>query len=84
MSQELLQKLGLTKNESLIYLTLLKTGPAKVSLIIKQAQFKSGKIYQVLDSLVEKGIVSYIIKNKVKHYLPENPHKILDFLHERK
>jgi HTH-type transcriptional regulator, sugar sensing transcriptional regulator len=71
---------GLTKNESIVYMTLAATGEAKVSRIIKESKFRSGKIYQVLDSLVSKGIATYVVKNNVKFYSPANPRKILDYI----
>ena len=80
MKPEMLTEFGLTKNESLLYLTLLKIGESKVSELIKGADFKSGKIYQVLDSLINKGLVSYIIKNNVKFYVAQNPKKLYEYI----
>jgi len=80
MKPEMLTEFGLTKNESLLYLTLLKIGESKVSELIKGADFKSGKIYQVLDSLINKGLVSYIIKNNVKFYVALNPKKLHEYI----
>jgi len=84
MDSKSLMNFGLTKNESLVYLTLAETGESKVSRIIKKSKFKSGKIYQVLDSLLNKGIISYSIKNNVKHYSPGNPEKILEYIKLKK
>jgi len=84
MKPETLMNFGLTKNESIIYLTLIKIGESKVSKIIKESKFKSGKIYQVLDSLSNKGIISFVIKNNVKYYIPQNPKKISDYIKQKK
>ncbi|MBT5022020.1 TrmB family transcriptional regulator [Candidatus Woesearchaeota archaeon] len=80
MKPEVLIKLDLTKNEAVVYLTLLKLGESKVSEIIREANFKSGKIYQVLDSLVRKGLVSFVLKNKIKSYFAEDPEKLNEYL----
>ncbi|MFH1972634.1 MAG: helix-turn-helix domain-containing protein [archaeon] len=84
MKPEILMKFGLTRNEAIIYLTLIKIGESKVSKIIKESKFKSGKIYQVLDSLTNKGIISFVIKNNIKYYIPQNPKKISDYIKQKK
>ncbi len=84
MNSELLVKFGLTKNESLIYLTLIKLKESKVGAIIKESSFKSGKIYEFLDSLVKKGLISFITKNNVKYFYANSPKKVLDYIKLKK
>lgn len=84
MKPETLMNFGLTKNESIVYLSLLRIGNCKVSKLIKEAKFKSGKIYEVLDSLANKGLVSHSIKNNVKHYSAQDPKKIQDYINLQK
>ncbi|MDP2672498.1 MAG: hypothetical protein Q8O84_01665, partial [Nanoarchaeota archaeon] len=40
-------------------------------------------IYQILEKLIEKGLVSYIIKDKTKYFSASNPKKILDYIDKR-
>ncbi len=80
----LLQQSGLTKNEALIYNTLITIGQAKVSEIIKAANFRSGKIYQVLDSLLYKGLISHIDKNNIKYYAALPPRRMLEYIQSRR
>jgi len=75
---------GFSKNETLVYISLLKSGESKVSEIIKDTQFRSGKIYEVLDSLLKKGVIAETIKNNVKHYSPMPPERIVDHIHAKK
>lgn len=84
MDPKILERFNLTKNESIVYLTLLKLGECKVSNIIKESNFRSGKIYQVLDSLTNKGIISCVDKNNVKYFYPYDPRKILEYIKLRK
>ena len=49
MKLELLEKIGLTRNESLVYITLLKLGTSKTGNILKQSNLNSGKIYEILE-----------------------------------
>jgi sugar-specific transcriptional regulator TrmB len=81
--KEILKDAGLTKNETLVYLTLLKLSKAKASEIIKDAKISSGKIYETLDKLIEKGLVKIVIENGVKTFIANNPKTILTYLKEK-
>lgn len=71
-----LEELGLTKNEVKVYVSLLKHGETTSSKIIKDVGINTSKVYESLERLLRRGLVSYtIIKNK-KHWLAENPDKI--------
>ncbi len=83
MDTKLLEDIGLTKGEITVYLTLLKLGETTTGKIIEEAQISSGKIYEILNKLMKKGLVSYIIKEKTKYFTASSPNRILDFLHEK-
>lgn len=83
MNERLLEEIGLTKGEITVYMTLLKTGETTTGGIIKDAGISSGKIYEILDKLISKGLASYIIKEKTKHFSAASPKRILDYLHEK-
>lgn len=83
MDEKLLEEIGMTKGEIKVYLTLLKIGETTTGKIIEEAQISSGKIYEILDKLSKKGLVSYIIKEKTKYFQASNPNRILDFLKEK-
>jgi sugar-specific transcriptional regulator TrmB len=83
MNQKLLEEIGLTKGEITVYLTLLKLGETTSGKIVDEAQISSGKIYEILDKLIKKGLVSFIVKEKTKYFSAANPNRILDFLHEK-
>ncbi len=84
MIEQVLQEIGLTQNEIKIYLALLELGESKSGEILKKSGLNSGKIYEILDSLQKKGIVSFIIKSGVKYFSPANPKRLLDYLSEKK
>ena len=83
MDQKLLEDIGLTRGEITVYFTLLKIGETTTGKIIEEAQISSGKIYEILDKLIKKGLVSYIIKEKTKYFNAASPNRILDFLYEK-
>jgi HTH-type transcriptional regulator, sugar sensing transcriptional regulator len=80
---QILEELGLTKGESKVYHTLLKTGETTTGKIIDEAQISAGKVYQILDKLIKKGLVSFIIKEKTKYFSASHPNRILDLIHEQ-
>ncbi|MBI4155387.1 hypothetical protein HY498_04870 [Candidatus Woesearchaeota archaeon] len=81
--ENLLEDIGLTKGEVKVYLTLLKLGQTTTGKIIEGANISSGKVYQILDKLINKGLVSFILKEKTKYFTASDPSRILDYLGER-
>ncbi|GBE20145.1 MAG TPA: TrmB family transcriptional regulator [Candidatus Pacearchaeota archaeon] len=80
----MLEKFGLTQTEEKVYLALLKLGNSPAADIIKKTQLHRTTIYDVLERLISKGIVSYVIQNKIKSYSSVNPSKFLDIASEEK
>ena len=80
MNEKLLEDIGLSKGEIKAYFALLKLGETTTGKIIEETQMSSGKIYEILDKLAKKGLVSYIIKEKTKYFNASSPKRILDYL----
>jgi sugar-specific transcriptional regulator TrmB len=83
MNEKILEDIGLTKGEIKVYLTLLKLGETTTGKIIEDSGLSSGKIYEILDKLINKGLASFIIKEKTKYFQASSPNRILDYLHEK-
>ena len=81
MNKKLLEEIGLTNGEIKVYLALLKLAETTTGKIIEEAQISSGKIYEILDKLIKKGLVSYITKDKTKYFTTSSPNRILDYMH---
>lgn len=84
MDTEVLGKIGLTKNESKLYLALLEVGSGTASTLVKRTGFHRSYIYDILDKLIDLGLVSFTIKNNKKYFNAENPERILKILESRK
>ena len=84
MDTSILEDLGLSNAEAKIYLALLRKGESKTGAIIDATKMQSSTVYHALGSLVEKGLVSYILIGKIKHYQAERPESFLFFLEEKK
>jgi len=79
-----LRKLGLTDYETKVYLALLDIGEGTSGDIIKKADIRTGKIYEILESLKNKGLISEITKNNIKQYSATEPKRIYDYLNLKK
>lgn len=71
---------GLTEGEATIYDYLLKNGETSAGEIIRYTNLKRGNTYNIMDSLVAKGIVAHQEKNKIAHFRIENPRALLDYI----
>ena len=80
----LVQEAGLTEGESKVYLALLKLGSSTTGPIIGESNVANSIIYRLLESLIEKGLVSYVIKEKTKYFQAAEPKKILEYIDERR
>jgi HTH-type transcriptional regulator, sugar sensing transcriptional regulator len=83
MIDKVLENIGLTKGEIKVYLALLELGNTTTGKIITHSRLSSGKIYEILDKLIDKGLATFIIKEKTKHFQATNPKKILEY-HDKK
>src|SRR3989339_141543 len=83
MVQETLRKIGLTEGEIKVYIALLELGSTTSGNIIKISGVSGSKVYEVLDRLVNKGLVNFIHKNQVKYFEAASPERILDYLEEK-
>jgi len=79
-----LAELGLSKRETNAYLSLLELGSTTVSKIVKKTGIPSSKIYEVLERLQKKGLVSYVLIRGVRHYQSSDPKIILQHLDEKR
>jgi len=83
MNTQILEKIGLTKTEIKIYLALLSLGQSTTTGIIREAQIHASKVYEYLDKLVQKGLVSYVIKSNRKYFSASNPESLKELLKEK-
>jgi HTH-type transcriptional regulator, sugar sensing transcriptional regulator len=83
MDTKILQNIGLTDGEIRVYLALIKLGPSTTGPIIDTSKVSSSKIYNILERLMQKGIVSYIIQEKTRHYQAEDPAKIREYINDK-
>jgi sugar-specific transcriptional regulator TrmB len=77
---KVLKGIGFTQGESKIYLALLDIGETTTGEIIKKSGISGSKVYEILEKLIEKGLVSHVIKEKTKYFQASSPKRLLDYL----
>jgi len=81
--EKVLEEVGLSKNESKIYLALLELGSVTVTQIADKTKLHRSNVYDALERLISKGIVTYIYVNDVKHYQATEPENLLNLVKEK-
>lgn len=83
MERQELVNIGLSGNEADIYLALLSLGPSLVSKIVEKTGINRTNIYDRIERLIDKGLVSYVIKNNRKYFSAAEPKRLLRYLEEK-
>ncbi len=83
MRKQILQQIGLTSNESDVYLALLELEASLVSRIVEKTKLNRTNTYDLLEKLINKGLVSYVIKNNRKYFLAAKPQRLIRYLEEK-
>jgi len=79
-----LKEFGLSENEINTYVELLKAGATTANRIAKLTGIKRSTTYDNLNLLINKGLVSSIIREKVAYYESTDPKKIIRLMDEKK
>lgn len=78
--EHLLEGLGLTKGEIKVYFALLEIGSSTTGEIIKKAKVSRSKVYEMLDRLIDKGLVSFVIRENTKYFEAADPDHIIHYV----
>jgi predicted DNA-binding transcriptional regulator len=81
--KKILIECGVTEKEATLYLRLLELGSATSGELMKELGFYSKTVYELLEKLTDKGLVSYVVQSNVKYFEAENPERLLDAIHEQ-
>ncbi len=84
MNTKVLKEIGLTETEIKIYLALLSFGATSAGRIVEETGIYRKNLYDALNKLIEKGLVTYVIENKMKIFQAKNPGNLEKYLDEKK
>jgi sugar-specific transcriptional regulator TrmB len=73
MNPQLLQDLGLTKSQALVYLKLIEKGELSPPMVAKYTNETRSNAYMILQKLEDTGLVEKLEKTKKITYQPLNP-----------
>jgi len=83
MYEEILRELGLSPNEARVYETLIKLSTASVQEISNKSGVHRRNVYDSLNKLNEKGLVSEDFTKGEKNFKAINPSRLLDLVREK-
>lgn len=83
MNTESIQQLGLTEAEAKVYVALLELGSSQAGKITSKTGIHRRTVYDAIERLIEKGLVSYIKQNNIKYYESVEPKRLVEILRER-
>ncbi len=81
--KQALKELHLSDKEIEVYLALLLRGTQGAMSIAKQARLNRITVYHLLDALMDKGLVSHVIKSGVKYFQAADPRAIHRMIKEK-
>jgi len=84
MDTTILERIGLTKGESKVYLALLKLHVTSAGPLFKESQISRSKVYEITTRLIAKGLASSITENGVKKFKALDPRQIPEYLEKQK
>jgi sugar-specific transcriptional regulator TrmB len=84
MNTDVLEDLGLSNSEIKTYLTLLSLGSSSAGKILEKSELQNSVLHRALNSLIEKGLINYVLEGKRKIYQATNPENFHDFIEEKR
>ncbi len=84
MDTSILEDLGLTGAEIKVFLTLIELGSSNAGPVVEKSGLQNAVVHRAFHSLIEKGLVTYVLEGKKKQYQAVNPKLLLDFIEEKK
>ena len=78
-----LERLGLNKNEAKVYYALIIKGKATAQELVKSLGVYRNIVYDNLEKLLGKGLVSFVVEGTKRIFIAEKPSAIVEFLETR-
>lgn len=83
MHLEQLKVLGLTEGQVKVYSAILNTGISSINIIHEKTGLERRAIYDIINKLIEKGLISYTVEKGKRAYLCSPPSKLKEEANKR-
>ncbi len=83
MDLKIIEETGLTPSEAKIYMMLLKAGSSLAGNISRQTGIHRRSVYDCIERLMEKGLVSSIKTNNRQYFEAAPPQRLMEIIRER-
>lgn len=84
MILETLRKIGFTEKEAKVYMQLIRLGAQPVSTIATKAEINRTTTYDIIQTLIKKGLISSIRKGSATYFKALDPKNLLNYLEREK
>ncbi len=81
---EAMEESGFAEKEIIVYLELLKLGTTKAGLLAKKTELNRTTVYDILEGLGKKGVISSYKKGSQTFYSVTDPGRLLSYLEQEK
>lgn len=81
--KEKLMKFGLSEKEAKVYLACLELGDSAASEIALKSNLPRTLVYDILERLIDLGLISYSIRESKKLFRASDPEEFLRIIHEK-
>jgi sugar-specific transcriptional regulator TrmB len=82
--EQALEEIGLSKNEAKVYLSLAVLGCTTAGKISKHSKVPRPNVYDALERLQQKGLVSSTMNEEKKHFQVSDPNVLMSIIREKK
>ncbi len=84
MNLDILTKLGLSDGEVKVYKAILEIGVTTINNVHEKVGMDRRNIYDILNKLIERGLISYFDENGRRTFRVSNPDKLISYIEEKK
>jgi len=84
MDTSILEDLGLTNAEIKVYIALLELGNSSAGPILEKTRLQNSVVHRTLHTLIEKGLINFILEGKHKVYGASDPKNFFAYLEDKK
>lgn len=84
MDLEILKELDLSNGEVKVYKAILDIGSCNLAAIQERCSIERRNIYDIVNKLIDKGLISYITENNKKTYQATHPNKLLEEIKDKR